>query len=318
MSSCGFMPTCGVFLADGLTSARSRDRLDQLRAALSARGLDCATAEYRPHAQDGRVETTDVFPWFFGLRPDANPGRAGLELLLDGDLAPDHRHFIALREASYSDLEVFSSTDGGAIRASRYSADGLTFIASSSSASWIHALQHAVPAARFTHARTPTDRWFERSSVGSAFELIGWCHGGLLAALAHAGLVVPADPPTRLLPHTDRDDRLAELGRLVRRVRSSGRQPVLYAKDCAFAARHSGDLGAAVEFIADLAGRLLVNQTSPLLIISDHNSELGMDATLEGPTAWGLIWPERCTDRPLLPDRLTQRELVSFLQLVAP
>lgn len=289
-----------VLMLDGLTSLaepRSHILLDQ---AAASTGMCCAWVPYYPHSQDGRtVETTNVFPALFGLDPTMNPGRAGLERALDGDLHPHCDHFAAFRapEPAGVVLEIVANI-GAHARVSNYSSDQQTWLLCSESRkirdTTIAALTASLSDVRVSHQVSPASGWRDSQRVLqrsiTRFRFIGWCHGALRAAFMQCGLSSLPQASFLAAPELTRSARLAQLRTHLARATDPNDIQVVYCKDPAWAARKNGNKHSAIQFGAEVLSQLIEwAQGRPILVVSDHNSEPGRDETLAGATLVGLF-----------------------------
>lgn len=289
-----------VLMLDGLTSLadpRSHVLLDEAAASAGMRGV---WTPYYPYSQDGRtVETTNVFPALFGLPPSMNPGRAGLEKTLDGDLHPDCDHFAAFRtpEPASAVLEVVANM-GAHARESNYSSDRQTWLLCCMSRqireSTIAALTATLSGIRVSHQASPTSGWRDSQPLPerfiTKFQFVGWCHGALRAAFMQCGLSFQTQASFLAAPELTRTARLAQLQTYLAGGMDRNHTPVVYCKDPAWAARKNGDKHSATQFCAEILSQLIQWAGGrPILVLSDHNSEPGRDETLAGATLAGLF-----------------------------
>lgn len=303
-----------VLLIDGLTSLTEPHSHLVLDEVAHSFRMHSTWVPYLPYSHNGStVETTNVFPALFGLRPSSNPGRAGLERMLDGDLHPQCDHFAAFRTAGAESVIVETASKLGVhTRISQYSSDRQTWLLCSPSReareSVINALTTFLPDLKVSHEVSPVPGWRDLPGTPrrdtSRFELVGWCHGALFGALKQCGLSLPSESSILDAPDLTRRPRLAELGRYLTDARARDRCPVVYCKDPAWAARKRGGKQTAIEFCAEVLAQLLRwTQGGTILVVSDHNSEPGRDETLVGATLVGLLSSE--------PDELSQLQRVT-------
>jgi hypothetical protein len=106
-------------------------------------------------------------------------------------------------------------------------------------------------------------------------------------------------------------------------VQGEGLLPVVYLKDAAYNARKGRNKRDAVTRIAETLHVLArsIDAVKPILIISDHNSEPGIDAAYAGATVWGLAVRRSATDFEGYPLEVStcwaQEELVRWLRLIS-
>jgi hypothetical protein len=291
-----------ILLVDGLTSEIPPSGEQLLESTLGAHGLFAQWAPYIPYSSDGQtVETTNVFPELFGLEPRFNPGRAGLERILDGDLHQECPHFAVIKSRELASQNVARWGKLGLhLRVSRFSRSSDTWLICSERPDLIDSLVGELsPAARVSHRCSPELGWKRRASdagTGGKFHLIGWCHGSLLAALLLCGLSYEGDmAEMQDRPSDTRNDRLKHLHNSLPRLVGNTRRPVVYVKDPAWEARKGDDKRAGIEF-AGLVLRELAAWICPdsaVLVASDHNSEVGLDQTYTGVTCMGLVSANR-------------------------
>jgi hypothetical protein len=266
-------------------------------------GVHRKWSKYVPYSLDGRVvETTNVFPALFGLVPEANPGRAGLERILDGDLHSGCDHFAAVHTTAGRTLEETAISSGVHCRVSNYSSEGRTWLVCSPTVyrlqSFVDRLQQTAADIRVTHKCSPHNSWRAKSIAGERlarnYELIGWCHGALLGAFIHCGIHFDGSHLTEAPPTQTRQRRANELLDKLPSVSRSGSRPLVYLKDPAWEARKRGDKFSAISFAATILQELITHaHGGAVLVVSDHNSEPGRDETLIGSTAIGLYSESR-------------------------
>lgn len=317
-----------ILLIDGLTSLAVPSGEVVLESLMRISGVHFGWLRYEPFTRDGiTIETTNVFPSLFGITPDVNPGRAGLERMLDGDLHNECDHFAAVRAPTKTAaLRAAAETNSVHARTSRYSADGKTWLICSPSAAardcFLEESKLREPSVRVSHVASPVQGWRQITSTAkegdNGYTLVGWCHGALLSALVAAGVRVPMQRTMKLgSPAATRQERIRDLAHSIPPVVASGRTAVVYLKDPAWDARRGVDKLPSLRYASAVLGSLLsfVSTDQAVLVLSDHNSEVGVDATVPGPTACGVVsrnqsvverWP-----RPS--QTLSQEELMAYL-----
>lgn len=325
-----------VILLDGLTNTLGRcgSRLlsDELARRLPAAHLSWGL--YEPFSPDGTVETVQVIPYFFGMRPSDNPGRAGLELLMEGDLPDGMTSFLTSRTNDPTAALSMLRDRGAHARISSFSKDHKTVIAAlptsvSDRLAWLE----SPPCGGIlssTRISTPDPGWKTRHYSNHKWRIAGWCHGALLGAFDTLGMCAEGEQcltkgvlPS---PDTSRILRLRDTSTLASNLADSATSPVFYLKDCAYAARRGESKQKPIEFIATAIQKVWTavsarysNESAAILVISDHNSEIGIDQTLSGATRFGFI-----TEDPLIwlhdassDHALAQEDLVNSLRLWA-
>ncbi|NVN49166.1 hypothetical protein HLY00_2050 [Mycolicibacterium hippocampi] len=287
-----------IVLADGLTNTvgvNGRDLLDRHMGSQLSR----IWVDYEPFSRSGTVETTDVYPYFFGLDPSHNPGRAGLELILNGDLHMYCDHFMAVR-TSADGYEVRKLAEASRVHVSpsKFSADGRSWLVCAEARGqrdrFSVSAASTLPDYRASHAVSPVQGWrlSAASQNSNRYFLLGWCHGALLSAFAMCDISQrPGASSGRRLdaPSATRTDREKELGDYLHRRGFGSRTLLLYLKDSAWAARRGEDKIESTRFTSQVLKLILRHaEGGPVVVISDHNSEIGRDETLAGATSCGV------------------------------
>lgn len=327
MDRASHSPIDAVLLADGLSNSTGLSGHAWIDQAAQGLGWQTAWNRYEPHSYDGRsVETTAVFPHFFGLTPDRNPGRAGLERILDGDLHDDCGHFAIIQGiGTVRDIETRFETSVH-LRPSSYSPSGNSWLVCSpvqkSRDDFLRGVRSISPAVRVAHVVSPVDDWLAKTQesvlTGERHFLIGWCHGALLSAFQLCGVRMSPLARFESEPAKTRRRRIVELGEQLDKCVPATLRPMVYLKDSAWDARRSTSKDAAFDFTVRVLQRLLdAPEIGSVLVLSDHNSEPGVDETLTGQTVAGVV-----ATKPNVVDRwkdhfrfnlLTQSELVEEL-----
>lgn len=322
-------PIDAVLLADGLTNQQGMSGEYWINQAAETLGWETSWTRYEPHSFDGRVvETTTVFPHFFGLTPERNPGRAGLERFLDGDLHDQCGNFAVLQGRGLARRVRHLALDSSVhIRPSSYSPSANSWLICSADRKlrdeFLKEVRRITPSARIAHVVSPAEGWLtstqEAVLSGRRHFLVGWCHGALLAAFQLCGVSMSADIQFESDPAETRDRRMLELGGQLDRSASAGLRPIVYLKDPAWAARRSHSKEVTFKHIVKALKRMLDHSgCESILVISDHNSEPGVDETLTGETVVGVVTKRsevatRWNDQFRF--KLTQLELVEELGL---
>lgn len=327
MDRASHSPIGAVLLADGLSNSAGLSGQAWIDQAAQVLGWQTGWTRYEPHSYDGRsVETTAVFPHFFGLTPERNPGRAGLERILDGDLHDDCGHFAVIQGmGTVRDIETRFETSVH-LRPSSYSPSGNSWLVCSpdqkSRDDFLHDVRSISPVVRVAHVVSPDDDWLAKTQesvlAGERHFLIGWCHGALLSAFQLCGVRMSPLARFESDPSKTRSRRIIELGEQLDKCMPTTIRPIVYLKDSAWDARRSTSKDAAFEFTVRVLQRLFGNpEIESVLVLSDHNSEPGVDETSTGQTVAGVV-----ATTPNVVDRwndyfrfnpLTQSELVEAL-----
>lgn len=264
---------------------------------------------------------------FFGLSLEINPGRAGLEFILDKeDISKDNLFALIRTEDVKITIDELKKIGGNA-RLSNYSRDGKTIILSASNTveSEIKSyLQHNKESfIRLSHERFLDRDWYnsiKKIKKNCDYRLIGYCEGGLLSAMKLCGIEV-CDNENIMIPTISNgsyESQLIEdtlLCRLSAAI-NDGKIPIVYLKHFAYDARKGIDKQTASKkvskIIEDAILKLKMKSSfNSALIISDHNSEVGVDETVVGITKIGLIGENKLFRD--FQDGLNQRDLVNFL-----
>lgn len=322
-------PVDAILLADGLTNLRGRSGEAWINSAAEQLGFRTSWTRYEPHSYDGHiVETTAVFPHIFGLTPARNPGRAGLELYLDGELHDGCGHFAVMQGSNLAEyISSLSSNTSIHVRPSAYSPSRNTWLVCSPKRTVrdevLDEARASVPQVRIGHVVSPTDGWLVATQnadlAGRRHFLIGWCHGALLSAFKLCGVVTTRHVHSEASPDKTRVRRMTELGEQLHRYQPPWIRPIVYLKDPAWDARRSNSKDAAFRFTVSVLKRILEHPTiESVLVMSDHNSEAGIDETRAGQTLVGIAakranatdrWEDQFRSR----SALTQAELVEEL-----
>lgn len=305
-----------IVLADGWTESDNPQKVADETSALI--GADHEWISYVPIDQQGTVETTDVYPAFFGFDPLDNPGRAGLELRLAHSLG-NAAAFCSVRVEQPSRFMRLAQSFDVATTVSKFSSDGRTILLTASDIAAIEALLQSpllTMSVRVSHLRQPRAGWLTRRPTRkSNLELIGWAHGALFSALQLCGIEsTDSGAVRRLSPCEDQSQRLSSL--LSYSVRASS-TPLIYLKDSAWYARNEPSKRPATEFVATVIAHLLkvIQPGDVVLCISDHNSDPNVDETLAEPTGIAAFFPvsHHAISWPTQSLPIPQRDLITLL-----
>ncbi len=326
-----------IMLLDGLTNEMHNCGKALLQSELSALSpeLQFDWGDYYPVERDGEVETTEVYPFFFGIDPCINPGRSGFELYLDGDLPCEATVFVTIR-ADDTNTVIGSANELGIYsRVSRFSDDKKTvLLASSNDKIMRQLLVKKSDLWRVSHYYS-TDSFIRNTMIlESPFALIGWCHGALSAALSLTGMEMLCNIREQIIINTSQynsssiSDEAMISGLIA--CRDIGKIPVVYLKHFAYDARHgylknhaakniSKIILCAINTLKDLESKQASASEINILVISDHNSEIGVDRTIAGKTVYGMISNDENSIKVFRNNRpqhvINQHQLVGLMNL---
>lgn len=295
-----------IFLLDGLTNKIGISGELLLSEKLLESDIKSQWYDYVPVSTPiGEVETIEVFPFFWGLNPEFNPGRAGLESILDGKDISKNTFFVTVRTLNAKLLIKELNQLGIDSRVSKYSKNGNTVIICSDLDKETTLLNYfelnKSNLIKISHIKKLSNGWYDelkKLPSRSPFSLIGYCHGGLESALELCGLQILEEnrgmvPFDSLNGYSSKEIEETYLER-IRYCIENDQIPVVYLKHFAFNARK----GFRKELAADKIAKIVFNIVEEIkktknfnfgMIISDHNSEVGIDETLSGMTKIGLI-----------------------------
>jgi hypothetical protein len=318
-------------LADGLTEDPAfgplvidEAEVPSLRRLASAGECGWYSPSTRPFATS--PETYVVFPFFFGLSPDLNPGRAGLELSLAGfarpcsallrvvplgfdpscgwESAPPLISPTVIDEV----LRPMKSGDVCVLR-SPLSKRGNVFCVGSKSREALDEFLCGVSARLPQYGQVALSS--QHSYVSTRSDPIretvfyGWAMGGLHGALSICGVKISQNPD--LYNHGSLGDFQAKQDDLCERIivgiNSSDSDAVIYLKEPSTFARSGlrSRKTEAVQFLDRIVGSLLdlvTDERSRIVVISDHRSDIGREETLPGDTLYitGIVGSARCEE----------------------
>ncbi|HFI0035612.1 TPA: hypothetical protein ACGOTT_000507 [Streptococcus suis] len=317
-----------VFLLDGLTNKSGISGEKILESDLLNNDIEVSWYNYFPDSSDKNiVETIEVYPLFFGLPLKSNPGRPGFEYLLDGiDISKDNI-FVLIRTEKFNNVIEELRELGINSRLSNYSRDGKTIIISANSTTKV-ALKNYLEKnkssfIRLSHERYLEDNWYEdlhNITQHCEYRLLGYCEGGLLSAMKLCGVEI-CDADNILITNEPIGSYECQLitDTVIERLDSAlkaDKIPVIYLKHFAHDARNGMDKRTASEKVSKIIKDVIIKIKQEKffnygLVISDHNSEIGVDETLVGMTKIGIIGGGQLFNE--YKDGSSQQELIDFI-----
>lgn len=296
-----------IFLIDGLTNINGISGDLLLTEVLSEIEMEIKWYNYVPTStKEETVETIDVFPLFFDFPIKYNPGRAGLEFLLDKENISHHNIFAVLRTNYVTEVIGELQKMEINVRVSNYSNDKKTLILSTNIEKKELLMEYfdlnKEKIIRLSHFKILDTDWYRKINnlnLTNDYCFVGYCHGGLLSALKISGLQI-IEKPERMIHYID-----SQVGyysplitdTIISRIQYSLKQkkiPVIYFKHFAHNARKGIDKNIAAQEV----GKIILGVIRKIeresifnygLMISDHNSENGVDETKSGMTKIGTV-----------------------------
>ena len=335
-------------LADGLTENPALGPMVIDEANVPNLQILAATGEagwYHPATRPFAVgpETFVVFPYFFGMSPECNPGRAGLELSLAGvnlDLAPcsavvrvvplDFEPALGWEAAPplsspavVEEVSRVARVAGVHVFRSPLSRRGNVFCVGAdcreSLDGFLCSLAAKLP--RYGYLALPSQHSFvtTRSMPERETTFFGWAMGGLHAALALCNVAIRQNDGMYNFdslgdfPAKRRD--LCE--RILPRVNVAQADAIIYLKEPSAFARSGSRVRKreAVEFVDWVVGALLHEVSdyhARIVVISDHRSDVGREETLPGAALYitGIIGAARRGGVSASPTRIADERAV--------
>lgn len=293
-----------IILMDGLTNQRSTGGevfLDKKLKKKYAKLKTCWKI-YNPVSRKGEVETTEVYPYFFGLTNSFNPGRTGFEMVKKGDLLPEFSTFVTVRTAQTQKALDINKKHGVYARISDYSSDKGTVLMAATNPKKIQEaldeLKESIDELRVTHYYDPGAGWYDKvKKEDSPFAIAGYLDGPLKFALQIVGLKFLHEEDrymkyngykcTFKFTKKDLENRVDECMKL-------NKIPVFYFKLFAQEGRFNGDKRYSAKVVSKAVVLIMkalekYSKNPSALIISDHNSEKGIDRTFAGNTKFALL-----------------------------
>lgn len=294
-----------VVLLDGMTNQRTISGdyyLDKYLKQYNKKIKTCWKI-YNPVSRKREVETTEVYPFFFGLDHTLNPGRAGFEMVKKGDLNPNFSTFVTVRTKHTSLAMEINKKHNIYTRISDYSSDrGTILMAAENKDDILDALSELKDVLandlRITHFYNPGKNWYEKvKKDDSPFAITGFCDGPLMFAFQILGI--------KNLYENDRYFKFkqgkcqykftkSEFEERIEKCLNEDKIPVFYLKLFAQEGRFGGNKKFSAKVIAKILNWIVsimekYVKNPAILAISDHNSEQGIDRTFSGNSKFGII-----------------------------
>ena len=293
-----------ILLLDGMTNQRTISGDYYLDKYLKHRKSKIKTCWkiYNPVSRKGEVETTEVYPYFFGLPNTLNPGRAGFEMVKKGDIQPLFSTFVTVRTKQTSLAMDINKKHNVYTRISDYSSDKGTVLMAAENKSNIEdsltEMKNTINDLRITHFYNPGPNWYNKvKKEDSPFVVAGYLDGPLKFAMQILGLKILYEEDKYFKFKKGKCQfkfKKADIEDRIFKCLNMKKIPVFYLKLFAQEGRFGGDkkfsakaLSKIICWIMQIMQKYTTDPT--ILAISDHNSERGIDRTFSGNTKFGII-----------------------------
>lgn len=282
---------------------------------------------YEPHTRDfvPNPETYVVFPFFWGLRPKYNPGRAGWEIVEAGidineyqccgvfrviDKSFDVREGWYAAKGYTKNLEKVDQIVNNVAKDLPLSRVVKSFLSRTGNL-WClatkgkEAFDDFLNILQFEVSKLDMNVYSELQhnhipmidKVQNNCSLLGWTIGPLLFALKSVDIKIDVSNTYDWITQIfDYDIKRADFHEYIlpglNKNLSEGTDSIIYIKEPSAASRHIGrsDKIVSISFIDEIIGVIIdiyKGQDIQLIVLCDHQSNIGIERTFSGPTLYG-------------------------------